>query len=352
MEKNTRTNEIDVIALFKRIIKNKKQIGFVFLFSALLGVVVALATPKQYTAEVILAPEITSGGVGISESLGEMVSSFGIDLGSKSSIDAIYPEIYPSLFASNDFILKLFDIQVQLLDDSITKTYLAHLEQDTPIPFWNYPSVWISSLISEKEDVGHGTIDTYHLSKHQESIVSQIRGSIACLVDKKTNIITLTATDFDRQVAAILADTLQNRLQNYITDYRTKKAKHDLAYAEKLYEEAKIQYLQAQQAYASYADATQKLVLQSHKAKRDQLVNELQLKYNIYTQCTQQLQAARAKVQEKTPVFTIIQQATVPNKASSMPRSYIVFFFLILGFATYILWILYLHDIWLNRNKH
>lgn len=66
----------------------------------------------------------------------------------------------------------------------------------------------------------------------------------------------------------------------------------------------------------------------------------MQLKYNIYTQCVQQLQLSRAKLQEKTPVFTVVQQPTVAIKHSNTPKAVIVIFAFALGFFirfTYIL---------------
>ena len=69
MDKN---KEIDIIGIAKRIIKNPKWLILSIIIGALLGVVVALNTPKQYTANVILAPEMSGGGLGLSEGLSDM----------------------------------------------------------------------------------------------------------------------------------------------------------------------------------------------------------------------------------------------------------------------------------------
>ena len=142
-----------------------------------------------------------------------------------------------------------------------------------------------------------------------------------------------------------MADTIQKQLQQYITMYRTKKARNDVEYAQKLYDEARQQYVKARQAYGSYADANEDLLLESYKTKRDDLENEMQLRYNIYNQIAQQLQLAKAKVQEQTPVFSIIQGATVPLKASSMPRSFLVIIYMFVGVLADAAWVLYLRDI-------
>lgn len=351
MEQQNKTREIDIIGLIRKVIAKKRQLAIAFTVSAILGVIVALCTPKSFTAEVILAPEVSSGGINISESLSDMASSFGIDLGAKSSIDAIYPEIYPIVFASNNFILDLFDVKVSLLEDNATKTYRQHIEQDSPIPFWKYPSVLFSKLFSKPEEKKGDGIDIFHLTKKEESIVKAIRSNIACLVDKKTNVITINVTDYDRQVAAIVADTLQQRLQDYIITYRTKKANHDLAYYQKLANESKEEYDQAQKKYTSYCDAHMGTTLASIEARRVELENEMQAKFNIYTQMNAQVQQSKAKVQENTPVFTLIQTSTIPNKASSTPRSFIVLLFVILGMIVNALWVLYGQEIMKKRKN-
>ena len=124
---------------------------------------------------------------------------------------------------------------------------------------------------------------------------------------------------------------MRNRPQAFITSYRTKKARNDLAYMERLFMEAKEQYVKARQQYAAFSDANQELVLQSYKTKQDDLENDMQLKYNAYTQVYEQLQLSRAKVQERTPAFTIVQSASVPVKHSNKSKLVVMLLFMFLG---------------------
>lgn len=342
MKEFRKNNEIDIIGLLKCVFKEKRILFKFIIVSFVIGVVVALNEPKTYQAEVVLAPEISSGGLGLSANLSDMASSFGIDLGSKSSYDAIYPEIYPDVFASTDFIMSLFKVPVRQIKNSKVKTYLEHLTQDGKIPFWAYPKIWATRLFKNGTKNNISVKDPFVLSKDEYELCDMVRGSIGCQVDKKTSVITVSITDQDPLVAAIMADTLQHRLQEYITSYKTQKARNDFEYYKKLYTESKTEYIKAQQLYASYVDANQDIVLESFKSKQEELENEMQLKYNIYTQMSAQLQTARAKIQEHTPAFTIIERATMPYKASSTPRSLVVLLFLLLGFSADCLWILFL----------
>ncbi len=342
MDTNKNTKEIDVIGIIKKVWSAKTSLYISICVSAIIGIVVALNTPKDYTSTVVLAPELSSGGLGMSSSLSDMASTFGIDLGSKSSIDAIYPEIYPEIFASSDFVKQMFNIRVQQMNSNQVKTLKEHLLKDNKIPFWQIPKIWIAKWFAKKGDSSkkHINDNTFLLSKKDEALIASIKNNISCLIDNKTSVITISVTDQDPMVAAIVADTLQHRLQNYITDYKTRKARIDLQYYQKLYTQSKKDYLKAQSAYASYSDANESVVLQSVKSKIDEYENEMQLKFNAYAQMATQLQNAKAKVQEHTPAFTIIEQPKTSNKASSTPRSFIVIVFIFIGMFVDAIWVL------------
>lgn len=343
---NKKTNkEIDMLGLFHKIISEKLLlIKFLVIFS-LLGIIYALNTQKEYTATVVLAPEANS--MGMSQNLNDIAGMVGLNIGgNNNSVDAIYPEIYPDVFTSSDFIIKLCDIPVKMKNGNVRKSYYNHIKNDNKIPFWDYPKIWLSKLFTKKKVKKHveKDINPFQLTKEQNSICSIIKSNIGCQLNKGTNVITISVKDIDPVVAAILADTLQNRLQEYITLYRTKKARNDLAYAQKLNLEAKTEYVKARQIYGSYADANTEVILESYHAKQEDLENEMQLKYNNYTQTAQQVQLAKAKIQESTPAFTIIQRSSVPLKASSTPRSIMVLCFVILGFIVDSIWVLFIRD--------
>ena len=345
MSDEKKHREIDVVTLIIKVFKEwRTLIAFVFV-SAILGVVVALSTPREYTSTVVLAPELSSGGLGMSDNLSDLASSFGIDFAKNKNMDAIYPELYPDVFSSTDFLLSLFDVPVRLKDDNKQRTYLEYLLTETKVPFWNYPKIWLLEILKKPEIPGKGKSlkDPYRLSKIDSEICEGIGQSITCLIDKKTSEISISFTDQDPMVTAIMADTLQRRLQDYITVYRTKKARVDYEYYKKMTAESKQRYEKAQRLYASYADSNTELQLQSYKSKEEQLENEMQLQYNVYNQMATQMKAAEAKIQENTPAFTVIQNAYMPVKPSNH-RSMKVFIFLFLGLVADAVWVLYLKD--------
>lgn len=84
--------------------------------------------------------------------------------------------------------------------------------------------------------------------------------------------------------------------------------------------------------YGAYSDANTDVILASMKSKQEDLENDMQLKFNAYNAMMTQYQAAKAKVQERTPAFTVVKGAAVPIKAAKPKRMLFVLGMLVLSF--------------------
>ena len=296
-----------------------------------------LSIPNYYKCTVMLAPEIPGGNKGTS-GLASLASSFGVNLGSATGADAIMPNLYPDLMNSVAFRASLFPVKVQQEDGDTAMTYYDYLENYQRMPWWsagmkavgNGISSVISSILGN-EEVTSDKVNPFRLTKEQMKIAEIMQQKVVCDVDNKTFVITIDVTDQDPLVAATLADSVQVRLQDFITDYRTRKARVDLAYNQKLFKESKARYEEARKRFANFSDANRNVLFESKRSERTELENEMQLQYRAYSQITAQLQLAEAKVQQETPAFTTLQPATVPIKKAGPKRTSIVFIFLILS---------------------
>ena len=196
----------------------------------------------------------------------------------------------------------------------------------------------VMSLFGSDKDVvdlkkkGGSGIDPYRLSKKQDDIVKIIQSNIKISIDKQTSIITISIKDQDPLICKTLADTLTAKLQDFITDYRTRKARVDVDYYQKLTNEAKKDYEAIREKYVNSADANTDVILESVRAKVEDMENEMQLKYDAYTTLDKQLQAAKAKVQERTPAFTMIKGSSVPIKPAGPKRMIFVAGMIFLSF--------------------
>lgn len=336
---------INILKVVNLLRQDKVKIVIYVGIAAVIGLVVAFTTPKKYESTVVLAPE--ESGAGFSGSISSLASMVGMNMKIGQTGDALYPEIYPDLVSSTDFIVGLFPVKVTTKKHDISCDYYTYLTKHNKPALTDYPFIGLKKFIESfgSKDKREGSVKRFKtplwLTKDEDAIAKTILHNIKCLVDKKTNVITITVTDQDPLVAALMADSVKSHLQVAITDYRTKKARVDLDYMQKLFDDARRQYDKARQVYASYADANQDVLLQSYKMKEEDLENDMQLKYNIYQQVVEQLQLANAKVQERTPAFTVIQSATVPLKHSSRSKLATLITWMFLAFVLrtgFVLW--------------
>ena len=80
--------------------------------------------------------------------------------------------------------------------------------------------------------------------------------------------------------------------------------------------------------------------MQAYKMKADDLENDMQIKFNTYSTLNTQLQAAKAKIQERTPAFTLIKGAAVPIRPDSPKRVMFILTMLVVSFGFTTLYIL------------
>lgn len=313
---------IDLRIIFRKIWANKKIYAIVLPVVLVLSCAYILCIPRTYTSSLSLAPEMNNSS-NLGGTIGSLASSFGIDLGNMETTDAINPMLYPDLMEDNGFVVGMFNIKVATADGSVKCSYFDYLTKHQEYPFWTKGIGSIKKLFAKEEEVkakGGAKMNPYMLSKKQDNVASAIRKGISISIDKKTAVITISTEAQDPLVCKTLADSVKERLQVFITNYRTRKARVDEQYYKTLASEAKREYERARQLYGSYADANTDVVLTSMRAKQEDLENEMQLKYNAYTAMTTQYQAAKAKVQERTPAFTVVKGAAVPIKATGPKR--------------------------------
>ena len=343
-------SSIDFGKIFKDLLKHKWLYVKVLPVAFVLAAVYALSLPNYYSCTVKLSPEMSSSKANVG-GLAALASSFGVKLGSGGAgTEALFPTLYPDLMNSVDFKTSLFAVPVTIEghkeegEKDRTYSYYDYLSKEQKTPWWSNVKNTFFGLFSSKEEQKDEKVDPFRLTKEQTAIVKAIDKMIVCDVDKKTMVITINVTDQDPVICATMADTVKTRLQKFITDYRTSKARVDLEYNRKIAAETKARYEKARRRYAEFADANQDVILESVRQRQTDLENEMQLQYNAYQQVAAQLLAAEAKVQEETPAFTTLQSATVPVLKAGPKRAQMCLIFLFLAFLGTTAWILYKED--------
>ncbi|MEY8706058.1 chain-length determining protein [Bacteroides faecichinchillae] len=348
--------EIDLMEILRKIITIRKTLYKAVGIGLVIGIIVALSVPKKYTVEVTLSPEM--GNSKGNSGLASMAASFlgaGVSMSGDVS-DALNASLSPDIVSSTPFLLELLSMNVPVDGEESEKIDLGAYLDTQSSPWWSYiiglPGMAISgvrSLFSDKdESVGlrNSQSGTLELTKEEDKKITSLKKDITAVMDKKTAITNVSVTLQDPKVAAVVADSVVHKLQEYIIGYRTFKAKEDCAYLERLFKERQEEYYAAQKKYADYVDTHDNLILQSVRAEQERLQNDMSLAYQVYSQVANQLQVARAKVQEEKPVFAVVEPAVVPQQPSGTSRKMYVIIFVFLSVATVIVWKLFGEEFW------
>ncbi len=345
--------EIDLLELLRSLLKEWKRILLWAGVAAAIGIIIAVSIPDQYSVTAKMVPERVRQS---NSNVSAIASMAGINLGASSTSDAFSPDLYPVIISSNPFVTDLFPIPVEYKwkKEAVSSDYYSYMLNIYREPWWVFlkrlPSKLKSLFRKTTPVTGYENLDLSRLTSEQSRVASRIRNSLSLKVDKNTNVVSLTVKAQDPGVAVQVATEVVERLKAYLVDYRTEKARKNLDYYQKLYDDYKQKYYSSQQRYASYVDSHQGVVLQRVRTEQERLQNEMNLHFQLYNSCAQQLQAAEAKVQEETPVFTMINPPVRPLSPSGPSRGLIILALAFLGAVAACFWIL-LGRGWVARLK-
>ena len=348
--------EFDLIDILRKIIAIRKAIYKTAGIGLLIGIVVAISIPKRYTVTVTLSPEMSSNKNGGLSGLAASFLGSGVTMG--DGIDALNASLSADIVSSTPFLLELYAMKIPMSKDEVM-TLNTYLDEESS-PWWSYviglPGMVIGgvkSLFAEKDELisfDKTSLGTIELSKNESQKIEVLKKMISASVDKKTSMTSIVVTLQNPKVAAVVADSVVKKLQEYIIDYRTFKAKEDCVYLEKLFKERQQEYYAAQKKYANYMDSHDNIILQSVRSEQERLQNDMSLAYQVYSQVASQLQIARAKVQEEKPVFAVVEPAVVPLYPSGTSRKLYVLVFVFLSVCIVIFWKLFGKNV-LNKFK-
>lgn len=344
---------IDIMEYILKLWKKRKMIIIWCVAGAIIGLIAGFSIPKTYSASVTLAPEVEGKS---SSSLSSLASMAGINL-SNNSLDAITADMYPEIVASTPFIYELFDLPVQFTrkDSVINTTLLDYMKEYQRSPWWT-PIIsapmkalgWCLSLLQpeEEEGSGDGALNPYNLPEEERKIVKALSEDIMVTVDKKTLKTNISLEMQDPLVVTDVVNAVVKNLSEYVSEYRTSKARQDAENLLEICEQRKAEYYAAQQAYATYMDANKNVALQSALAERERLQQEMNLAYQVYSQVASNLEGARIAEQQAKPVVTIIKPAEVPYRKTAPSKAKMLVIFTFLAGCIAAAWILFGEEYW------
>lgn len=292
----------------------------------MIGLLVALLSPKEYQTDATLMPEVQSsksGAAGLLEQYGGLLGMSGNNL-SMDQQGMIPPTLYPQIVQSLPFQLEILNKKIAFTRfDTTTTVYTFFDKVYTPSVFSyvreysiGLPGKIISPFKPEAPEQplpqGFASASVISVSKDQMEVIENMRERINVSLNEETGVINLTVKMPDPQAAAEVGKLGISLLKEYMTNYKTRKAQEDLKHARQQLEDVKQRFEEAQQKLVEFRDSNVNLATAKAQAREQRLQSEYDLTFNVYNSLAQRVEQAKLKVQEQTPVVSILQPVQVP----------------------------------------
>jgi len=327
--------------LIRAILVNRKLVLKSITFSVIIGLIIAFGSKKEYNSSTTLIP---SSEEGIKTNLGGLSSLAGlagINLAT-SSDNFINPEIYPEITGSNPFLLDILNTKIYYSSiDSTLTTYRYFKDIYNPSIF-EYLRKYtiglpftIKSMLMPEEEIEDDSVKRnsgiIKLSKEDAKLIEDFKERISASYDDQTGILNINIVMPDANASAEIAHATFLLLQKYLIKFKSEKAQENLEFIQARYQESKKNYEEIQEKLAMFNDQNQNIRLARIQIEQQNIQNEYNLAFDLYKSLATQLEQAKIKVKEDSPVLSVIDPPKVPVEKSKPQRLIILIIFLFLG---------------------
>ena len=342
-------DEIDLLELAKTIWSKRMFIVKVVALGAVIGVIAALLSPKEYKSTSTLMPEYsTESQGGASSLLRQYGGLLGVSGGSyTNNSNAIRVDLYPNIVQSTNFQLKLMDQPFYFSDINQEATLFDYYtELNSPgvlgvIKSYTIglPGKILGAILPKKELMttvpGEASESmVLNLSKEEFEVISTLRQKITASLDEESGIVSVSVTLPDNVAAAAVTEYTIKELTEYLTEYRTEKVLRDLTFVEEQLATAEARFEEAQLTLAEFRDSNQGMLSARAQTEEQRLNSEYQIAFNLYNGLTQQYEEAKLKVQEETPVFKTLEAVQVPLQDETSGAMILIVFIMLSGIGS------------------
>jgi len=334
--------EIDLLELARKLWDNRRFILKVTTIFAAIGLFVAIFSAKEYTSSVTMVPQL-GDGKSKAGGLAGLAAMAGVNLGDMGGGDVLSPTIYPKIMASVQFQKDLMYTKVKFDNIPQEITLYDYYTNDDYQPFNLFasikkytiglPGVIIKAIKGENSEKGVGSRESKYLKMTQkESDVAKVLAKqVSLAINEKEGTLNLTANMPEALASTQVVEAARLLLQKYITDFKVDKVRQNLDFIQQRYNEAKRSFEQKQMQLAAFKDGNRNVILASAQTTGERINAEYTLLYSVYSELAKQLEQAKIKVKDATPVLTVVEPAVVPNQKSKPNRPLILIGFAFFG---------------------
>ena len=352
-------DSIDIVVILKKIWCEKILLLKLTLSFFIIGCIVALLSPVKYTSQTTFVPQVSDDGISSTGNgkLGSLATLAGINLNPTEMTSDSYlsPLVYTNIIDSEEFSIKLLDEElINLNADKFTiKEYLLSKEGSFNFNPISFIKKYTIGLFSDKpiNELNNNILKKYNfISDKDYSLINSFRGKFSIQLNEKEGYIKVLATDENPFISSQLVELITKSLQKKIIEIRTNKIKERLGFSKEQYELKQVEFEFLQKKLAEFKDSNKNISTASFMSELQKLESEYQLQQNILINLASEYNNNKIKLNKDTPIFSVIDEVSVPNKKSKPKRIQIIFIYLFFGITFSIIYILFkgkLNDIYL-----
>ena len=283
----------ELLNLLQSLVKRRKWIYLFVGVTVLTTVIFCLFLPNRYTAKAVILP---SGGT--ADELGGLKQFAGLagdfsfgsaGLNSENS-SYLYPEILRSRLVSEAVINKVYQ----------------------------YPQG------GKKRSQN---LFDYFKAKKMDNAVQALAQTTDFDLNRRTGVITISATTTNRYLSAAIANEYINQLEKYNLATRKSKAKENEKFISQRLEEVKEELKQAEDNLENFqlrnrnfnTASSPELAMEMARLKR-----EVEIKSKVFLTLTQQYELARVEAKKDVPIVQVLDYAKAPEGKSGRNRKFLI----------------------------
>ena len=335
---NLEEDSIDINALLKTLWIGKKLIVKTTILFFVIGCIVALLSPVVYTAQTTFIPQVSEDQMSSSKGgLGSLASLAGINLnqGSSTSDSYLSPLLYSKIANSDEFSLKLIEEElINLNGDKFSIKQYMLSDTNSSFNLIGFIKKYTIGLFvkNDNELKSKETVNGYNfISQEEFNLVKSFKEKFSIVLNEKEGYIEVIASDNDAFISTQLVKIVTKNLQSRIIELRTNKIKERLEYSKNQYELKQIEFNILQNNVADFKDSNKNISTARFMSELQKLESEYQLQQNILMTLASEFNNNKIKLNKDTPIFSVIDEVSVPNEKSEPKRSLIALIYLFLG---------------------
>lgn len=339
IDDNMREDSIDIAAILKNIWKEKRLIIKTSISFFFIGCFVALLSPVIYTSQTTFVPQVSGDDMSqTNNKLGSLASIAGININSTPMTSDSYlsPLVYTNIIDSEEFSLRLLSEElINLNGDKFTiKEYLlsgTSYFSFNPIGFIKKYTIGLF-LNNETNEINADLLKNYNFINDEDfNLLHSFRKKFTIELNEKEGYIKVFATDTDPFISSQLVGLITKSLQSKIIEIRTNKIKERLEFSKEQYEIKQLEFDILQNELAEFKDSNKNISTARFMAQLQKLETEYQLQQNILMNLASEYNNNKIKLNKDTPIFSVIDEVSIPNQRSEPQRGFLVIIYVFLG---------------------